>query len=235
MNKIILPLIVLVLISGCIETYDQEKYETQLEENKILVEEMKESTTTEISRPEQAGELLDKLKKQYDYEEGLLRGEFEDFSEELTSICGSGIGMSNIDLCFDEVSELIDYASEESFKLADIWSNSADEILEKGQFTDTDLEDLYEDLVKELITKAKEGRDRITEFYEGLSFPSYTPSTTPTSTTQDSIICSYNAYNCADFNTQAEAQAIMIYCGGASSDIHYLDGDDDGIACESLP
>ena len=45
--------------------------------------------------------------------------------------------------------------------------------------------------------------------------------------------CSYNKYNCADFNTQAEAQAVMIYCG--NEDIHYLDGDDDGIACESLP
>lgn len=47
------------------------------------------------------------------------------------------------------------------------------------------------------------------------------------------IICSYNAYNCADFNTQIEAQTVMEYCG--SGDIHYLDGDDDGIACESLP
>jgi len=46
-------------------------------------------------------------------------------------------------------------------------------------------------------------------------------------------ICSSNVYNCADFNTQAEAQAVMEFCG--SGDIHYLDGDDDGIACESLP
>ena len=44
--------------------------------------------------------------------------------------------------------------------------------------------------------------------------------------------CSYNKYNCADFKTQTEAQAVMIYCG--NDDIHYLDGDDDGIACESL-
>jgi len=46
-------------------------------------------------------------------------------------------------------------------------------------------------------------------------------------------ICSYDAYNCADFITRAEAQAVMIYCG--NDDIHYLDGDDDGIACEALP
>jgi len=52
-------------------------------------------------------------------------------------------------------------------------------------------------------------------------------------TEEGNIICSTNYYNCADFNTQAEAQAVMIYCG--NEDIHYLDGDDDGIACESLP
>jgi len=50
----------------------------------------------------------------------------------------------------------------------------------------------------------------------------------------DSVpICSSNYYNCADFSTQAEAQAVMEFCG--NDDIHYLDGDDDGIACESLP
>jgi endonuclease YncB( thermonuclease family) len=50
----------------------------------------------------------------------------------------------------------------------------------------------------------------------------------------DSVpICSSNYYNCADFDTQAEAQAVMEFCG--SDDIHYLDGDDDGVACESLP
>ncbi len=47
------------------------------------------------------------------------------------------------------------------------------------------------------------------------------------------IICSYNAYNCGDFSTHAEAQAVYDECG--VSDIHYLDGDDDGSACETLP
>ena len=47
------------------------------------------------------------------------------------------------------------------------------------------------------------------------------------------IICSSNYYNCADFSTQAEAQIVMEFCG--SDDIHYLDGDDDGLACETLP
>lgn len=51
----------------------------------------------------------------------------------------------------------------------------------------------------------------------------------------EDIICSYNAYNCSDFSTHAEAQSVFEYCGGTSNDIHRLDGDNNGIACESLP
>ncbi len=49
------------------------------------------------------------------------------------------------------------------------------------------------------------------------------------------VICSYNAYNCSDFSTHAEAQRVFEACGGVSSDIHRLDGNKDGVACESLP
>ena len=42
-------------------------------------------------------------------------------------------------------------------------------------------------------------------------------------------------YNCSDFETQQEAQAVMEECGGLGKDVHGLDGDGDGIACESLP
>ncbi|MFH1564934.1 MAG: thermonuclease family protein [bacterium] len=76
--------------------------------------------------------------------------------------------------------------------------------------------------------------------------------------------CSSNKYNCSDFKTHAEAQAIYDCCGGADSDVHKLstnariilgrcqqllastraifkflynklDNDKDGEACESLP
>ena len=47
-------------------------------------------------------------------------------------------------------------------------------------------------------------------------------------------VCGYNAYNCDDFSTQAEAQELFEACGGVSNDIHDLDRDSDGIACESL-
>lgn len=50
-----------------------------------------------------------------------------------------------------------------------------------------------------------------------------------------SYTCSANKYNCTDFKTQAEAQEVFDQCGGADSDIHKLDNNKDGEACESLP
>ena len=48
--------------------------------------------------------------------------------------------------------------------------------------------------------------------------------------------CSANVYNCDDFSTQAEAQECFEYCLSlGQGDIHFLDGDNDGIACERLP
>ena len=46
--------------------------------------------------------------------------------------------------------------------------------------------------------------------------------------------CSGNVYNCSDFSTQVEAQSAFEACG-AEADIHNLDRDRDGVACESLP
>jgi len=41
-----------------------------------------------------------------------------------------------------------------------------------------------------------------------------------------------NIYNCSDFSTQEEAQSVL---DADSSDPNHLDGDSDGVACESLP
>jgi micrococcal nuclease len=41
--------------------------------------------------------------------------------------------------------------------------------------------------------------------------------------------------DCGDFATHAEAQAFFEAAGGPASDPHRLDGDSDGIACETLP
>ena len=48
-------------------------------------------------------------------------------------------------------------------------------------------------------------------------------------------ICSHDTYNYSDFTTQAEAQEVFEYCGGVANDIHRLDKDNNGVACESLP
>ena len=42
----------------------------------------------------------------------------------------------------------------------------------------------------------------------------------------------YYDYNCDDFLTQPEAQRVYEQCG---TDVNRLDGDNDGIVCESLP
>ncbi len=47
--------------------------------------------------------------------------------------------------------------------------------------------------------------------------------------------CDFNKYDCDDFKTQKEAQAVFKLCGGVTNDVHHLDRDLDGIACEWNP
>jgi hypothetical protein len=47
--------------------------------------------------------------------------------------------------------------------------------------------------------------------------------------------CSSNKYNCPNFTTHKEAQEVYEICGGIKNDIHHLDRDKDGLACETLP
>ena len=61
------------------------------------------------------------------------------------------------------------------------------------------------------------------------------PTQTPISDGGQTYTCSSNAYNCGDFKTKAEAQYVFELCGGTSNDIHELDRDGDGEACETLP
>ena len=78
--------------------------------------------------------------------------------------------------------------------------------------------------------------------------PTSTPTRTPTPTNTATATftptqpapaavcdCSGNIYNCEDFATQAAAQACYEYCiAQGQGDIHDLDRDNDGIACEEL-
>ena len=47
--------------------------------------------------------------------------------------------------------------------------------------------------------------------------------------------CRRNTYNCSDFRTRFQAQMAYQACGGPGNDVHRLDDDRDGLACEYLP
>ena len=71
--------------------------------------------------------------------------------------------------------------------------------------------------------------------------PTPTPTITPTPwrpppTPIPACDCSGDLYNCTDFTTQVAAQACFDYCmQEVGYDVHKLDRDEDGIACEWLP
>lgn len=68
--------------------------------------------------------------------------------------------------------------------------------------------------------------------------PTRTPTRRPTATPTVEPVCACyaNLYNCSDFSTQWQAQQCFNYCWDLGyGDVHGLDGDDDGEACESLP
>ena len=69
--------------------------------------------------------------------------------------------------------------------------------------------------------------------------PTLTPTPTPTFDTNRGYDVRYDPFgpdrNCGDFANWEEAQAFYIAAGGPASDRHRLDGNSDGIACQSLP
>lgn len=79
-------------------------------------------------------------------------------------------------------------------------------------------------------------RPTLTPMATGTLTPTITPTLRPTLTLAPICECYADLYNCSDFDTQAEAQACFDYCVSLGfGDVHGLDGDTDGIACESLP
>lgn len=59
---------------------------------------------------------------------------------------------------------------------------------------------------------------------------------TPAATSGPVCDCSGDLYNCSDFSRQYKAQACYNYCvAQGRGDIHRLDSNGDGQACESLP
>jgi hypothetical protein len=63
-----------------------------------------------------------------------------------------------------------------------------------------------------------------------------TPTATATQQSSGPCPCHADVRNCSHFSTQSQAQACFNYCvSQGAGDIHKLDGDNDGEACESLP
>ena len=46
--------------------------------------------------------------------------------------------------------------------------------------------------------------------------------------------CNSNVYNCGSFDSREDAQDVFDVCGGVDNDVHGLDGDGDGLACEGM-
>jgi len=78
--------------------------------------------------------------------------------------------------------------------------------------------------------EAAEGKAR----YSNLGIWSKTLTTTAVNYNQTQYTCSSNAYDCGSFKTNVEAQEVFDVCGGVNNDVHKLDADKDGIACETL-
>jgi hypothetical protein len=73
-----------------------------------------------------------------------------------------------------------------------------------------------------------------------IPLPTNTPIPLPTNTVPPPppaavCDCSGNLYNCSDFSTHSQAQACFNYCSPIAGDVHALDRNNDGNACESLP
>jgi micrococcal nuclease len=65
-----------------------------------------------------------------------------------------------------------------------------------------------------------------------------TPTARPASTQPGTGVCScdYNQYNCANFASRSEAQSCFDHCvEQGAGDVHLLDSNGNGLACENIP
>jgi len=76
---------------------------------------------------------------------------------------------------------------------------------------------------------------RCIEYKGGVIEENQEPEPTDSGSSTGNAGCSANIFNCADFDSQSEAQAVFEACGGVGNDVHDPDRDEDGVACEALP
>lgn len=96
----------------------------------------------------------------------------------------------------------------------------------------------YQEVLEDMAVEAQLGKRGI---WSNTPTPTTKPTAAPVGATTSPPAaavceCSGNLYNCSDFSTHRQAQACYDYCVSIGrGDIHRLDGDNDGVACESLP
>jgi len=94
----------------------------------------------------------------------------------------------------------------------------------------------YQELFRDAEREARENNRGLWSVCGNIDDDRKMPKLTPQSESfSGTWTCTKNLYNCSDFSTQAEAQSAFEACGGVTNDIHRLDRDRDGVACESLP
>jgi hypothetical protein len=103
--------------------------------------------------------------------------------------------------------------------------------------TETSITDPRTATVQALLTSAAFAQ---TQAAEVLLTPNITstpfPTAVPSNTIEAVCACYGNIYNCDDFSTHNSAQRCYEYCISLGyGDVHRLDGDSDGSACEDLP
>jgi hypothetical protein len=77
---------------------------------------------------------------------------------------------------------------------------------------------------------------RPTEYIYVTNTPFVLSTQIPPASVRGVCSCSGDTLNCSDFSSQSSAQTCYDFCKSTGvGDIHVLDGNNDGIACESLP
>lgn len=133
--------------------------------------------------------------------------------------------IDSLDYCNENIILVSNISTRYSEKLNNSF-NECQEILNEKNIFVKEMIDTCLDDCKNSLEESYDWCDKRVEKYKDYIEYYYTYESSETYP-----ICSYNKYDCYDFETQTEAQTVMDYCG---YDIHYLDGDFDGYACESL-
>lgn len=149
MKKYVFSLLILVvfLISGCSQ-------EITLEERTF-----QEDTNEKTERIDQVEELLDKLNEQYDSDKDLIRSTFESSYDSLMADCNDSGTFS--DICFDQVDTLIDISELVESNHIGLRSMLTDDLLYYGQYTQEDLQDIYQEASDDLAKDTEEGIKKI--------------------------------------------------------------------------